>query len=78
MQVAQLVALTTASLARLYNQPAVPAAVTALSRALGGAPDPAFALWKLAGQLDAPRSLRELGMTEQDIPRIVELATADP
>jgi maleylacetate reductase len=61
-----------------YNQPAAPEAVAALSRALGGAQDPASALWELAGQLGAPRSLKELGMAETDIPRIVELATANP
>ncbi|HYX96017.1 MAG TPA: iron-containing alcohol dehydrogenase, partial [Geodermatophilus sp.] len=47
-----------------------------LSRALGGAPDPARALWELAGRLGAPRSLAELGMAEQDIPRIADLAVA--
>jgi maleylacetate reductase len=61
-----------------YNQPAVPDAVAALSRALGGADDPARALWELAGRLGAPRSLRELGMAEDDIPRIAELAVANP
>jgi maleylacetate reductase len=61
-----------------FNQPAVPQAVTALSRALGGAPDPARALWELAGRLGAPRSLRELGMAERDIPRIVEQVVGKP
>jgi maleylacetate reductase len=61
-----------------YNQPAAPDAVAALSRALGGAPDPARAVWELAGRLGAPRSLAELGMAEDDIPRIVELAVANP
>jgi len=61
-----------------YNQPAAPEAVAALSRALGGVPDPARELWDLAGRLDAPRSLRELGMQEGDIPRIAELAVANP
>lgn len=61
-----------------YNQPAAPEAVAALSRALGGVPDPARELWELAGRLGAPRSLRELGMAETDIPRIVEQAVADP
>ncbi|SDM23376.1 maleylacetate reductase [Geodermatophilus siccatus] len=61
-----------------YNQPAAPEAVTALSRALGGADDPARALWELAGRLGAPRSLAELGMQEDDIPRIAELAVANP
>jgi maleylacetate reductase len=61
-----------------YNQPAAPEAVAALARALGGDPDPARALWELAGRLGAPRSLRELGMAEDDIPRIAELAVANP
>ena len=47
-------------------------------RALGGAPDPARELWKLAGRLGAPRSLAQLGMQEADISRIVGLAVANP
>jgi maleylacetate reductase len=61
-----------------YNQPAAPDAVAALSRALGGNSDPARALWELAGRLGAPRSLAELGMQEADIPRIADLAVANP
>ncbi len=59
-----------------YNQPAAPEAVAALSRALGGVPDPARELWELAGSLGAPRSLAELGVEEADVPRIAELAVA--
>jgi maleylacetate reductase len=61
-----------------HNAPAAPEAVTALTRALGGAPDPARALWDLAGRLGAPRSLRELGMAEDDVARIAGLAVAAP
>jgi maleylacetate reductase len=69
-----------------YNAPAVPEAVAALAQALaqvpdqvpGGVADPAVALWELAGRLGAPRSLRELGMAEADIPQIVELSIASP
>ena len=61
-----------------YNAPAAPQAVAALTRALVGATDPARELWDLAGRLGAPRSLRELGMTEADIPRIADLAVASP
>ena len=61
-----------------FNQPAAPEAVAALSRALGGVPDPARELWELAGRLGAPRSLAELGMAEADVPRIAELAVASP
>jgi maleylacetate reductase len=61
-----------------YNAPAAPQAVAALSRALGRTPDPARELWELAGRLGAPRSLRELGMAEEDIARIADLAVASP
>jgi maleylacetate reductase len=61
-----------------YNQPAAPRAVAALSRALGGAADPARELWELAGRLGAPRSLRELGMAEADVARIAGEAVATP
>jgi maleylacetate reductase len=61
-----------------FNQSAAPQAVAALSRALGGVPDPARELWELAGRLGAPRSLAELGMAEADIPRIADLAVAKP
>jgi maleylacetate reductase len=61
-----------------YDQPAAPDALAALSRALGGTDDPALAPWERAGRLGAPWSLAELGMKEQDIPRIAELAVANP
>jgi maleylacetate reductase len=61
-----------------YNQPAVPGAVAALSRAPGGAEDAAAELWRLAGRLGAPRSPADLGMREEDIERIADLAVADP
>jgi maleylacetate reductase len=61
-----------------YNLPAVPGAEAALGRALGGVVDPARELWELGGRLGAPRSLAELGMTEEDIPKIVERAVANP
>src|SRR5215203_743096 len=59
-----------------YNQPAAPGTMTTLSRALGDVRDPARELWELAGRLGAPHSLRELGMDEDDIPRIAELAVS--
>jgi maleylacetate reductase len=59
-----------------FNQPAAPEATAALSRALGGAADPAERLWQIAGELNAPRSLAELGMKEEDIDRIAEEATS--
>ncbi|WP_204332231.1 maleylacetate reductase [Geodermatophilus sabuli] len=61
-----------------FNQPAAPTAVAALSRALGGVADPARELWALAGRLGAPRSLRELGMARDDVPRIAAAAVASP
>ncbi|MET9909317.1 maleylacetate reductase [Streptomyces sp. NPDC006476] len=61
-----------------YNQEAAPKAVTALGRALGTSADPAAYLWDLAGRLGAPRSLRELGMAEGDIDRIVQVTLANP
>jgi maleylacetate reductase len=61
-----------------YNAAAAPEAVAALSRALGGAPDPAATLQELAGRLGAPRALRDLGMAEGDIGRIADLAVAQP
>ena len=60
-----------------FNAPAAPEASAALARALG-ADDPARALWDLAGSLGTPRSLRELGMAEGDIGRVVDLAVASP
>ncbi|MEW2165605.1 maleylacetate reductase [Streptomyces sp. NPDC007084] len=61
-----------------YNQDAAPKAVTSLGRALGSGADPAAYLWGLAGRLGAPRSLRELGMAENDIDRIVQIVLANP
>ncbi len=60
-----------------FNAPAAPDAAAALSRALG-ADDSARALWDLAGDLGAPRSLRDLGMSETDVERVVELAAESP
>ena len=59
-----------------YNQPYAPEAVAALSRALPGEGDPAHRLWDLAGALDAPRSLAQLGMAEADIDRIADEVTS--
>lgn len=61
-----------------YNQPAAPDAVAALGRAMGGAVNPAMALWELARSLGAPGSLRELGMEKDGIGQIVEQALANP
>jgi len=61
-----------------FNQDAAPDTVAVLSRALGGVAAPARELWELAQRLGAPRSLRDLGMAEEDVARIVALAVASP
>jgi maleylacetate reductase len=61
-----------------YNAPAAPRAVAALTQALGVPDDPARALWELAGRLNVPRALRDLGMAETEIPRIVERVVQEP
>jgi alcohol dehydrogenase class IV len=60
-----------------YNAPAVPRAIAALADALGN-PDPARALYDLAGTLGAPRALRDLGMPESGIDRATDLALSNP
>ncbi|GHE07166.1 maleylacetate reductase [Klenkia taihuensis] len=61
-----------------YNAPAAPEAAAAVSAALGGAADPARALWDLVGDLGAPRSLAELGMAASDVDRIADQVLAAP
>jgi hypothetical protein len=60
-----------------YNQPAAPEAVAALSRALGGVPDPARQLWEsewiadtdtVSGTARTPSSSRTGGSSPQDHP----------
>jgi maleylacetate reductase len=60
-----------------YNAPAAPEAVTALRRALG-AEDVPRALWELARNLGAPRSLAELGLQERDVTAAAAQVTAQP
>ncbi|MEU6030024.1 maleylacetate reductase [Streptomyces tauricus] len=55
-----------------FNAPAVPGAIGALDRALD-TDDAPHALWTLAGDLGAPRSLAGLGLTEADLPVAAEL-----
>ncbi|MFJ9127263.1 maleylacetate reductase [Streptomyces sp. NPDC102340] len=59
-----------------FNEPATPDAVAALTRVLPGEGGPAQRLWHLAGELNAPRSLAELGMQESDIARIADEVTS--
>ncbi|AZP23637.1 maleylacetate reductase [Streptomyces aquilus] len=56
-----------------YNAPAAPEAATAVARALDAADAPT-ALWRLAGDLGAPRSLAELGLKEADLTVAAEQA----
>ena len=60
-----------------YNQRATLAAAEALSRALR-TDNPARALWDLAGQLGAPRSLASPGMAEADTAPIADQVVASP
>ena len=63
--------------AMAYNAPAAPEAMKRLARALG-APDAPQALFDLAKSLGAPTSLRELGMPEEGLERVIDLALANP
>jgi maleylacetate reductase len=63
--------------AMAYNAEAAPEADQALAQALGGR-DGASALLALAAKLDAPRSLKSLGMAESDIDRVADLAVQNP
>jgi maleylacetate reductase len=60
-----------------FNAPAAPDLVPALRSAWEVA-DPARALQDLAGRLGAPTSLRELGLSRDDLPGIVDEAVANP
>ncbi|MGB2887482.1 MAG: maleylacetate reductase [Candidatus Acidiferrales bacterium] len=61
-----------------YNASAAPEAGARISRALGGAADPAVALYELAGRLGAARALKDLGMPENGIERAADLAVSNP
>ena len=63
--------------ATAYNAGAAPEAMTRVARALGR-PDPPRVLFELAGRLGAKRSLRELGMPQGGIERVVEQTMATP
>lgn len=60
-----------------YNSLAAPDAMQRIARALN-AKDAASGLWDLAGKLQAPRSLKELGMPESGIELATELALKNP
>ena len=63
--------------AMAYNAPAAPEAMTRLARAIG-APDAPQGLFDLAKSLGAPTSLRELGMPEEGLEKVIDLALANP
>src|SRR3954468_2785206 len=63
--------------ATAYNAPAAPEAMGSIARALGTT-DAAGGLWDLAGRIGAPRALSDLGMAEDAIERVADLAVANP
>ncbi|MGY3120335.1 maleylacetate reductase [Bradyrhizobium sp. S3.14.4] len=60
-----------------YNAPAVPDAITQISRAIN-ASDAAHGLYDLAQRLDVPSSLRDIGMPESGIEEAADLAVTTP
>ena len=63
--------------AAAYNAPAAPEAMKRLARALGAA-DPVRGLYDLERALDAPASLKQLGMPQEGLDRAADLALANP
>ncbi|MEQ8695033.1 MAG: maleylacetate reductase [Bauldia litoralis] len=63
--------------AAAYNTPAASDAMGRVARALESV-DAAEGLYDLAVAIDAPVSLREIGMREEDLARAVELAVQNP
>jgi len=60
-----------------YNASAAPEAMVRIARAIGWE-DAASGLFELAGEIGVQRSLRELGMQEQDIDRAAGIAVTNP
>ena len=60
-----------------YNAPAIPDVMVQINNSLQSN-NSALALYELAGEIGAPRSLQELGMAETDISIAVERALANP
>jgi alcohol dehydrogenase class IV len=60
-----------------YNAPAAPDAMERIARALG-AGEAALGLFKLAGRLGAKQALRDIGMPEDGVERVVKAALATP
>ena len=61
-----------------YNAPAAPAAMAAIRRALATAEAAPLALRRLAAELGAPTSLRAIGMPEDGLGRVADLAVSKP
>ena len=61
-----------------YNAPAAPAAMAAIQRALGTAEAAPLALHRLAVELGAPASLRAIGMPEDGLDQVADLAVSKP
>ena len=60
-----------------YNASATPQAMSRIAVAIG-APDAATGLFDLARELGAPTALRDIGMPLDGLPRVMELALANP
>jgi len=63
--------------AMAFNAASAPEAMVRVARALGAA-DAAQGLFDLAGELAAPRSLRELGMSESGLDEAADIAVMSP
>jgi len=61
-----------------YNAPAAPAAMAAISRALGSAEPAPLAIQHLAASLGAPTSLKAIGMPADGLDRAADIAAATP
>lgn len=62
-----------------YNAPAAPEAMQRIARAIGRDDgDAAAGVFELAQELGAPTSLKSLGMPEEGLARVVDLALANP
>ena len=64
--------------AMAYNALAAPSAMAAIGRALESQEPAPLALHRLAAALGAPTSLREIGMPEDGLDRVADLAVAKP
>ena len=60
-----------------FNRSAAPRALARVARALG-VDDAADGLFDLAHKLDAPTSLKAIGMAESDLDKAAEIATSVP